>query len=757
MPKRETTSGQAGRAGRSRAPRGRPAKARAEAAGLSPDVLAAGASAALPAWLPGARWFGGKARTIRGVTPLDHAALPGTAGILALFAVAYADGGEETYQVPVLPDPERAGVQDALEDEGFCRALLGQIRQAGTLTGTRGRFRFAPTELFAEVLPAEPEAVKRLRAEQTNTSVVCDQRAILKLFRRLEPGPNPDFEITGFLTRQTDFRGIPRLAGSIAYERDGHEPITLAVLQEFVLNQGDAWTATLARLGDYFAAAQEALEAEGGTEAFARALADADAEEARRLGALTGQLHMALASATEPPLAPETASAADVIAWRDGMAAYLERVLQTLSTAHESLPSPARDLAHQVLEEAPGLRDSLGALAVLESQGISKIRIHGDYHLGQVLKVGEGFVILDFEGEPARPLAERRAPQCALKDVAGMLRSFAYAAQSGLAAALVGAAEEGALAGRLPPWAERWESGVRGAFLEGYLAQTWERGAAFLPRDRDHLDAVLRVFEVDKALYELQYEMNNRPAWVRIPLEGLHRAGQPAPRRAGGRLCMGEGPFAFTACLELLESLGVRAENERQLADLIDEVPLDSIYYHTHGFFLRHKFVAGAYPNDFATWAAVQVRDRVLGERLAMVDPAGFANLQGLREELVSIIDDHLRGLTMVPGIILGEPFEFIQSRIVEIPTGVQARSLQEFRDGLLTVDVSAIYFHLVEARLRLGRGQNDFAAWLEHGLDLPKLAARARALDVYAGSLERTRGRLIQLLDEALDAGASR
>jgi len=750
MPKKAPTPARAGRAGRARAPRDRPAGAPAKATGPGGDVLAERAAATLSTWLPGARWFGGKARTLGGISLLDHAPVPGTPGSLALFAVAYADGGEEIYQVPLLPDEQGEGVRDAMEDEGFCRALLEQIRQAGTLVGSRGRFRLAPTELFAEVLPAEPEAVKRLRAEQSNTSVVCDQRAVLKLFRRLEPGPNPDYEITDFLTRGTDFRGIPRLAGSIVYERDGHEPITLAVLQEFVVNQGDAWIATLGRLGDYFAAAQEGLETGTGSEALARTLADADAEEARRLGALTGQLHMALASATGPPLAPQTAAAAEVTGWREAMAAYLERVLQTLSAAHDSLPTPSRDLAHQVLEGAPQLRDSLGTLALLEAEGIQKIRIHGDYHLGQVLKVGEGFVILDFEGEPTRPLAERRAPQCALKDVAGMLRSFAYAAQSGLAAALVGATDEPALAERLAPWADRWESGVRGAFLAGYLTQTWERGAAFLPRNRDHLEALLRVFEMDKAIYELQYEMNNRPAWVRIPLEGLRRAVQPTPRPAGGRLRGGEGP-------ELLETLGVRAENERQLADLIDEVPADSIYHHTHGFFLRHKFVAGVYPNDFANWAAVQVRDRVLGERLAMVDPAAFANLQALREELVSVIDDHLRALPMVPGIILGEPFEFIQSRIVEIPTGTQARSLQEFRDALLTVDVSAIYFHVVEARLRLGRGQNDFAAWLERGLALPELAAHFRALDVYAGSLERTRGRLIQLLDDALAEGVSR
>jgi hypothetical protein len=201
--------------------------------------------------------------------------------------------------------------------------------------------------------------------------------------------------------------------------------------------------------------------------------------------------------------------------------------------------------------------------------------------------------------------------------------------------------------------------------------------------------------------------------------------------------------------------VGLRAENERRLAELIEEVPLDSIYYHTHAFFLRHKFVAGAYPNDFATWAAIQVRDRVLGERLAMVDPGEFANLQALREELVSVIDEHLRDLQIVPGVIYGEPFDFIQSRIVEIPTGTQVRSLQEFRDALLEVDVSAIYFHLVEARLRLGRGQNDFAAWLDRGLGLPELATLVRAVDPYAGSLEQTRARLIHLCDDALAEGA--
>ena len=217
-----------------------------------------------------------------------------------------------------------------------------------------------------------------------------------------------------------------------------------------------------------------------------------------------------------------------------------------------------------------------------------------------------------------------------------------------------------------------------------------------------------------------------------------------------------EGPFTFVACMELKEFIGVRAENERQLAQLLDEVPLDSIYYHTHGFLLRHRLVTGPYPNDFATWADVQVRDRALGERLAMVDPADFSTIQALREELVSVVDEHLRRLGVVPLVVSGEPFEFIQSRIVEIPTGIEVKTLQELRDAALEVDQSALYFHLVEARLRLGRGRNDFAAWLEGALGLPDLARRVQSVNPYADGLEQARTRLVALLDEALAAGAT-
>ncbi|HSB80144.1 MAG TPA: DUF5752 family protein [Candidatus Methylomirabilis sp.] len=725
---------------------------------IPPEVLATRAAAGLLVWLPAQRWFGSKSRRLVGVTPRDFVPLPGTAAILALFDVAFTDGGDETYLVPVVPDETEAGYRDAMDDPASCAALLEQIRLRASLPGRGGIFRFTPTERLAELLPGPPAKVTRVQAEQSNTSVIYDTASILKLFRRLQGGANPDFEITDFLTQRSTFRGVARLEGWITYAETQGQEFTLAILQDFISNQGDVWTATLGRLAEYYAAALQGVETEGaGSEAFARTLAAADAEEARRLGNLTGGLHMALASGTsEPAFIPEAIMPSDVAAWQAGMQKDLERVLAVVASALETLPASAQEVAHQILDLAPRLRGELAALDAL-ADGVTKIRVHGDYHLGQVLKAGDTFLILDFEGEPARPLTERRARQCALKDVAGMLRSFDYAAYAGLFAATAAPPDDLGLMDRLTPWTEYWLTAIRQAFLEGYLAETWEAGASFLPREREVLDSVLRIFELDKAVYELAYEINHRPAWVRIPLEGLRRALAPAPRPRSAQLRPSEGPFAFVACLELLEFVGARAENERQLADLLEEVPLDSIYYHTHSFFLRHKFVAGPFPNDFATWSAVQVRDRVLGERLAMVDPGMFASLQALREELVVVIDDHLRRLPAIPGIIFGEPFDFIQSRIVEIPTGIQARSLQEFRDVLLEVDLSAIYYHLMEARLRLGRGQNDFAAWLEHGLDLPDLAARFRAVDPYSGSLERTRSRLVQLCDEVLTDGVSR
>ncbi len=209
--------------------------------------------------------------------------------------------------------------------------------------------------------------------------------------------------------------------------------------------------------------------------------------------------------------------------------------------------------------------------------------------------------------------------------------------------------------------------------------------------------------------------------------------------------------FHFTACTEIQEILGKQAEDERALAELLEEVPLDSVYFHTHSYILRHSFIERIYPNDFAEWIGEQVRDHVLAERLSIVDPFDFKSLEALREELISILDDHLSEQASVPRAGFGTPFYFNRSRILEVPTGVEACTLREFRNALSEVDASAIYFHVFEAHLRLQREENDFSAWIRNSLNLPRLADRIKALNPYLGSLERLRSRLLTMCDDEL------
>ena len=214
-------------------------------------------------------------------------------------------------------------------------------------------------------------------------------------------------------------------------------------------------------------------------------------------------------------------------------------------------------------------------------------------------------------------------------------------------------------------------------------------------------------------------------------------------------------PFHFIGCVELRQSLDQRATDERELLDRLEDVPSGSVLYHTHGYFLRHRPITTAYGNDFASWVAVHVRDQVLAERLAVINPFEFTSLELLREELLSVIHDHLVGLSTVPRVEYGEVFHFQQSHIVEVPLGPAATTLAEFRQGLAEVDASAIYYHMVEARARLGRRSGDFAEWLRTSLGMTALAERIERIDAYMTSLERVRARVLALVDTALESGA--
>jgi len=214
-------------------------------------------------------------------------------------------------------------------------------------------------------------------------------------------------------------------------------------------------------------------------------------------------------------------------------------------------------------------------------------------------------------------------------------------------------------------------------------------------------------------------------------------------------------PFRFIGCVELRQSLDQRATDERELLDRLEDVPSGSVFYHTHGYFLRHRPITTAYGNDFAAWVAVHVRDQVLAERLAVINPFEFSSLEALREELLAAVHDHLVHLSVVPRVEYGEVFHFQQSHIVEVPLGSAAATLAEFRQGLAEVDSSAIYYHMVEARARLGRRSGDFAEWLRTSLGMTALAERIQRIDAYMTSLERVRARVLALVDTALEEGA--
>ncbi len=487
--------------------------------------------AALPAYLRGQRWFGGKARQIESVRFADWGEMPAgaTPAFLTLIEVRFRDGGADLYCLPLAvgggdaasrivqtmrshvlarlsgPDGE-AVLYDAPADDGACQALLGAIAEGRELALKAGRLRAFATAAYKELRgePGETLAAERGPETSSNTLVRFGRRLLLKLFRRLEAGTNPELEVGRYLTEATGFDRIPKVAGAIEYHRPGGEHFTLAILQALVAHQGDGWHHTLDELGRYFERLTGAGEEDVGPYE----------QTAATLGRRTAQMHRALAGGkSDPAFAPEPMTVADVAALAEEIQTQGRRALEGTIAGLKRLPAEVAPAAREFLEQAPAaLRRWAAAPAV--RPGALKIRCHGDYHLGQVLWADGDFIILDFEGEPTRTVAQRRARQSPLKDVAGMLRSFDYAAYAGLFAFTH---DRPADFGRLAPSAERWRRGVSAAFLGAYRATA----ADLLPADTAQGAALLDAFLLAKALYELVYELNNRPDWVRIPLRGI--------------------------------------------------------------------------------------------------------------------------------------------------------------------------------------------------------------------------------------------
>jgi maltose alpha-D-glucosyltransferase/alpha-amylase len=372
--------------------------------------------------------------------------------------------------------------------------------------------------------------VRRSSAEQSNTSVLYDDRLILKLFRRQQPGPNPDVEVGRYLTEKAHFQGTPPFAGSIEYVPAEGETSTLVMLQGLVANEGDAWKWTLEEVERYYeesaplpfpeAAAAELQNpfelSQNPPSQLARNHIGIYLDSAATLGRRTAELHLALAQPTDDPaFAPEPLTSSDLQNLRADLRRQAASVFEVLKGSMSQLPDDVIDIAALVLSRRRPILDHFRLLAT-DSLNAERTRIHGDYHLGQILRSKTDFVILDFEGEPARPMAERRAKQSPLKDVAGMLRSFSYAAYATLINYTARRPED---LGRLEPWARLWERSIAAEFLRAYREKAL--GAKFLPSDDNDFRKLLDAHLLDKALYELLYELNNRPAWVRIPLLGI--------------------------------------------------------------------------------------------------------------------------------------------------------------------------------------------------------------------------------------------
>jgi maltokinase len=401
-----------------------------------------------PEELAAARWFRAKHRRIAAIREVERASIG--PGALVVVEVAYAGAGSpDRYLLAEVDGREPS------DGEGLWSALVELIASGGRVGS------FTAQRLGA----LEPGAMveRRLRVEQSNTSVVLGERLILKIYRLLEPGENPDLEVGAFLT-DAGFADTPAVLGALRHAPDGRETATVAMLQAYLPVSGDGWSTMLAALADS---------------------PDRATSMAATIGTLTARMHAALASRPEDPAFPaRAASAADTGEWRASAERQLAQAIAAVSgEAHDRL-----------VAVAPAVRARFADAFGRATGDETVTRIHGDYHLGQLLaRADGGFSVIDFEGEPARPLAERRRPTSPLRDVAGMLRSLDYAARTAAATA--------------PGAAGTWMPEARQAFLDAY-------GAG---------GPLIEAFELEKACYEVRYEASNRPDWLSLPLDAVDR------------------------------------------------------------------------------------------------------------------------------------------------------------------------------------------------------------------------------------------
>ncbi|HSJ15006.1 MAG TPA: maltose alpha-D-glucosyltransferase [Longimicrobiales bacterium] len=517
-------------------------------------------TARLPEFLGAQRWFQGKARPLRNMAIADTAEVhvPGETHRIAFVRVEYVEGEPELYVLPLTaasgeaatrlqanwpdmiladleqgPEEAPAVLYDGLASARLQRALLELVRGRRRVKAGQGDLVGTAYAGLPRGAEAEEIGSRLLGREQSNTSVLFGRELVMKVYRRVEDGTSLDLELGRFLST-AGFRHTPAVLGALEY-RVGERARTIAIVQEFVPNEGDAWGLTLDAVAEFqeraAALSQEAPAVDTGTAALL-ALATRPAtdevlaliggvylEEARLLGQRTGEMHIALASdRADPAFAPEPFTLFYQRSLYQSMRNLAGRTLQLLSSAASRLSPPLQKQAAELAAHESLIMTRFRRI-VHHRVGGMRIRVHGDYHLGQVLFTGNDFVITDFEGEPLRPLSERRLKRSPLRDVAGMLRSFDYVAHSALlerASRELHSAQEQR---QRAAWSSYWYVHAAAAFLRGYFSAT--ANAAFLPPDVHELTELLDGYLLEKGLYELSYELNNRPDWAAIPLRGV--------------------------------------------------------------------------------------------------------------------------------------------------------------------------------------------------------------------------------------------
>jgi maltose alpha-D-glucosyltransferase/alpha-amylase len=466
-------------------------------------------------------WTEGKVSWL--LTQLELGGTEDSATYFMPLALAWEDRDDErvrnltTSAVAKIRQQANVGVMgDAFADEAFCKAILGAMAKRTDIATTQGKLQFRPTAAFAELAGPDYSALpaSRPQGSSSNTIVVMGERLILKGYRRLRAGASPELEMGLFLTEVVKFPNCAAVAGVLDHVGNDGQSKLLAMLQAYIANQGDGWTYSL----EYLRRHLEVHRTAPATDALPTNSHEAYLIMVRTLATRTAELHAALATPTgNPDFDPQPLTRADFEAYRERAVTEARSALSLLMTNIEQVAGTDRDKANEVLAQKEMLLAKIEACAAEESQG-QKIRIHGDYHLGQVLVTRNDFVIVDFEGEPGHSVAQRRAKQSPLRDVAGMLRSFSYVEHS----ALRSVAHDEVELGKLAPLAKAWTQEVRDAFLAAYGAAA-RRGALYSSLVPGH--GLLGLFELEKALYELRYELGNRPAWAGIPLQGIREVG----------------------------------------------------------------------------------------------------------------------------------------------------------------------------------------------------------------------------------------